>query len=172
MKAQEENEVVDERQLHIPTESRVGKKLSDRTTKRVILLVLTMLLILPLFEANFYIDSFKSWDYGPKMLDAWGDTPGYQQAVDEFIDYHEDRRRPIIKLSRDLGNDETWTWEGDTDDDDLRTPEKHYGTSGDFVAIIDLRPDTRLESGLNIAKTIFVCIVLALGAIYFNKDAN
>jgi hypothetical protein len=40
------------------------------------------------------------------------------------------------------------------------------------VSIIDLTEDTKLEAGLNIAKTVFVCIVLALGAIYFNKDAN
>jgi hypothetical protein len=172
LKERENDEVHDERDLHIPSESRVGKKLSDRTTKRVIMLVLTMLLILPLFEESFYNDKYKSWDYGPAALDKFQGRSGYDQAVEEFIDYHEDRRRPLIKLSRDLGDDETWTWEGDTDPDDLRTPEKHYGTSGDFVAIIDLREDTKLESGLNIVKTVFVCIVLALGAIYFTKDAN
>jgi hypothetical protein len=47
----------------------VGKKLSDRTTKRVIMLVLTMLLILPLFEANFYIEKKKSWEFGVEALD-------------------------------------------------------------------------------------------------------
>lgn len=55
----------------------------------------------------------------------------------------------------------------------MRTNEKHYATDDfDSVAIFDLREETRLSAGLNIAKTIFVCIVLTLGAIYFTKDAN
>jgi hypothetical protein len=40
------------------------------------------------------------------------------------------------------------------------------------MAVFDLRADTRLSAGLNIAKTIFVCIVLTLAAIFFTKDAN
>jgi hypothetical protein len=47
--------------LHIPKESRVGKKLSDRTTKRVILLVLLLLLVLPLFEVSFWVEPYHSW---------------------------------------------------------------------------------------------------------------
>ena len=50
--------------MQIPTESRVGKKLSDLTTKRVIFLVLAMLLILPLFDAEFYVEAVTSWDMG------------------------------------------------------------------------------------------------------------
>lgn len=158
-------------ELHIPNESRVGKKLSDLTTKRVILLVLVMLLILPLFEADFYIDPYKSWDLSADALDSFEDDPGYEDVIDVIKDYHdEDVRRPVIKISRDLGDDETWSWE-DTEPDDLRTTEKYYGTSGDFVVIADLREDTRLEAGLNIAKTWFVCIVLAVGALTFNQDA-
>jgi hypothetical protein len=66
---EEEGAIQDEADLHIPSESRVGKKLSDRTTKRVIMLVLIMLLILPLFEANFYIERYKSWEFGVEALD-------------------------------------------------------------------------------------------------------
>ena len=44
-------------EVRIPSESRVGKKLSDLTTKRVIFLVLMMLLILPLFDAEFYYEA-------------------------------------------------------------------------------------------------------------------
>ena len=39
----------------IPDESRVGKKLSDLTTRRVIILVLTMLFSVPLFSTNTYL---------------------------------------------------------------------------------------------------------------------
>jgi len=69
-------------------------------------------------------------------------------------------------MSYEDDNGDTIKWE-DMDPDDLRTTEKHYAIEDDFVAVFDLREDTRLEGGLNIAKTFFVCIVLTLGAIFF-----
>lgn len=40
------------------------------------------------------------------------------------------------------------------------------------MAIFDLRSVVKLNAGLGIARTIFICIVLAGGAIFFSKDAN
>lgn len=74
----------------------MGKKLSDLTTKRVILLVLMMLLILPLFEAEFYIETYKSWDFSADALDRFENDKGYSQAFECVKDYHEDMRRPVI----------------------------------------------------------------------------
>ena len=39
-------------------------------------------------------------------------------------------------------------------------------------AFFDVSKVYKLQSVLNIAKTIFVCIVLLLGALLFSKDAN
>lgn len=64
MKATEGEVAPVDTEMYIPTESRVGKKLSDLTTKRVIFLVLTMLLILPLFEYETYANQYTSWDFG------------------------------------------------------------------------------------------------------------
>ena len=68
-------------------------------------------------------------------------------------------------------DDVIWKWE-DVDPDTLRSTEKHAAIDGDITAIFDLRYTTRIEAGLNICKTVFVCIVLTLGAIFFTKDAN
>ena len=35
-----------------------------------------------------------------------------------------------------------------------------------------MRADTRFSAGLNMARTIFVCIVLVLAALMFNNDTN
>jgi hypothetical protein len=40
--------------MDVPKESRVSKKISDRITKQVITLVLGMLLVLPIFELDFF----------------------------------------------------------------------------------------------------------------------
>jgi hypothetical protein len=135
--------------MHIPTESRIGKKISDRITKQVISLVLVMLLILPLFEHEFYTDPPRSWDFGISAVsDYWKET-GFENARDTYIDYHEDNRRSIIYMSYELDDGRTWSWE-DVDPADLRRLEKHYSNSDDFVSVFDLRPDTKLEAGLNI----------------------
>ena len=44
-------------------ESRVGKRLSELTTKRVIILVLTLLLCIPLFSSDYYYEEDKGFTY-------------------------------------------------------------------------------------------------------------
>jgi hypothetical protein len=44
-------------------ESKVSKRLSDLTTKRVIIIVLSLLLIMPLFSADYYSDPPVCLDY-------------------------------------------------------------------------------------------------------------
>jgi len=73
-------------------------------------------------------------------------------------------------------------WESDVDPDDLRTVEKELVTvrrvvdysNYEFasVAVFDLRFETRLQSGLNMARTVFVCIMLAVSSVLFSNDAN
>jgi hypothetical protein len=130
-----------------------------------------MLLVLPLFEAEFFIEPYHSWDYGMTAIVAYYGTSVGDRARDCYINYHEDRRHGIIYFSIDLDEDLTWTWE-EEDPAELRSSEKHYSVKDDIVAVFDLRADTKLAAALNICKTIFVCIVIAIGTIYFTKDAN
>ena len=80
MKAKEGDIAAEDEAMYIPTESRVGKKLSDLTTKRVIFLVLAMLLILPLFEAEFYVDPVTSWDFGITAVVKFYGKSGFEDA--------------------------------------------------------------------------------------------
>ena len=41
----------------------MGKKLSELTTKRVIILVLTLLLCIPLFSSDYYFELDKGFTY-------------------------------------------------------------------------------------------------------------
>jgi hypothetical protein len=38
--------------------------------------------------------------------------------------------------------------------------------------VFDSRANTRLIAGLSLARTFFVCLVLAIGSYLFRKDAN
>lgn len=68
------------------------------------------------------------------------------------------------------------------DPDDLRNVEKELATIAmladepDYlyksVAVYDLRYETRLQAGLNMLRTVFVCVVLAVSSILFSNDAT
>lgn len=172
LEAQEDNQnKVQDSSVNMPLESRVGRRLSDLTTKRVILLVLCLLLVLPLFEIDFYVTAQTSFDFGTKMLAEFRGEEGFSDIYDEFKDYHDDNEiRPIFYISyKYFGR--VFTWDDD-EPEDYRSNEKQVSDNDDVLAFFDLRAETRLSAGLNICKTIFISIVLTMGALLFTKDAN
>ena len=53
-----------EANIYIPGESNISKTLTERTTKTVIILILSTLFILPLFEREMYFQPQTSFEYG------------------------------------------------------------------------------------------------------------
>lgn len=58
----------DDEEKELIKETRVGKKLSDLTTKRVIALVLSIMISIPLFSVSTYITQYTSYDSGAQNL--------------------------------------------------------------------------------------------------------
>ena len=57
--------------------------------------------------------------------------------------------------------------------DDLRSAEQDTTVLyTNYTVIHDLRPETKLEAGLGIGQTLFVCVVLATSAIIFTQTTN
>jgi hypothetical protein len=76
----------------IPEESKVGKMLSDLTTRRVIILVLTMMFSVPLFTLNTYEEANTSYIFGLQLIYKFHDDqdgPGYVTARNSYVDEHE-----------------------------------------------------------------------------------
>uniref|UniRef100_A0A0G4FMQ5 Guanylate cyclase domain-containing protein n=1 Tax=Chromera velia CCMP2878 TaxID=1169474 RepID=A0A0G4FMQ5_9ALVE len=227
-------------------ESRVGKKLSELTTRRVIILVLVMLLAIPLLDETQWVDNPPVGQYGilniAEFAEAYGqattsgvssfqvDAAVYKQGYDfsilTFLQYHvqgnpqglnnyliyirmpyslslsEDAIREyatrnnmitdaIVNLkSEDLLDPGVVVNPAGTVPGDLRTAEKstvEFEVCEDFIppteqcsnsaqrpilAVFTLRYEVVMGAALNIAKTVFICLVLALGALFFSKDAN
>ena len=63
-----ESNIVGEEKIEIPSESRISKKLSELTTKRVILLSLLLIFFLPLFNSDTYVEAERSYDISLQML--------------------------------------------------------------------------------------------------------
>ncbi|OMJ76643.1 hypothetical protein SteCoe_23946 [Stentor coeruleus] len=168
-------QVANDDTVNIPKESRVGRKLSDIITKRVIILVMVVLILIPLFDLDFYKTQAYSWDYGLEAVDDYYDTFPYEDTVRVYYrDYFKDSSRPLVYTAYiypEFPNGIEWSSDS-VDINSLREIEKYYAHTNNSIAVYDIRIDSRLEAQLNACKTIFVCIVLVAAAIFFTNDAN
>ena len=170
MDRQNINKIAPESEYSIPEESKIGRKLGDLTTKRVIIIVMMLLILMPLFDLTFYVDNYTSWENGGNQLKDFFGTEAYEITRDVYIDYHKNDIRPLIFLSLTVES-RSVVWQTALPSS-LRLEESYYIVEGLNVAVFDIRYDTRLEALLSMCRTVFVCIVLSLGAIYLTKDAN
>jgi class 3 adenylate cyclase len=174
MKSEEDEEELVVAEINIENigqESKVGKKLSEVTMKRVILIVLAMLFLLPLFETDFYLSEQTSWTFGVENMKSFLNLEGFEEVKNKYVKYHKKDIRPLVFLSWKNETD-SYEWQADTDYNDLRYNEIYYYSKDNFVSIFDIRYDTKLTSLLNIFKTIFICMILTFGALYFTKDSE
>lgn len=83
-----ESNMVGEEKIEIPNESRISKKLSELTTKRVILLSLLLIFFLPLFNSDTYVEAERSYDISLEMLNDLQGTSLASDATNRFIQDH------------------------------------------------------------------------------------
>jgi len=70
----------------LPEESMVGKKLSDLTTRKVILIVLAMLFSVPILSVNTYIDIYSGYTFGLQLMAQYETgSRGFNHAFDSYI---------------------------------------------------------------------------------------
>ena len=173
----EMKEEAEEDQNKEKEQSKVGKQLSELTTRRVIMLVLGVLFGVPFFLNTLYTDDNTSYEYGLEVMDKMiGNNTNFRRSWDSYIDEHKNLKTPLIYLEvLEMG-----LWKTGTSVNDLRDSERQYvvlnGKSSDYeyysVAIFDLRYSTKLEAQLSICKTIFICIILAVSSSVLTRDAQ
>ena len=78
-------------EVDIPEESKVGKKLTDLTTKRVIILVLSMMIAIMLFNPSLYYDPLSSMNFGIKIFNDFTSVldPNLILAFNIYVDEHK-----------------------------------------------------------------------------------
>ena len=81
-------------------ESKVGKKLSEYTTRRVIILVLAMLFSVPVFTVSTYLEEPNSFSYGLSLMyDLGPTTEAAKEIFQNTIDIQTKLpSTPLIKL--------------------------------------------------------------------------
>ena len=169
-------------------ESRVGKKISELTTKRVIILVLIMIVILPWFSTNFWWDQILSYEMGVKQLRSFSKNiiakpslyhkQDLTDILDEFVKENKNLKRfPLIFVTCPLLN---YTFVGNAKSEDLRKNEQKFfrleyvdhESKKVIEGIIDIRTANKTDAIINIVRTIYISIILVIGALLFSKDVN
>ena len=158
----------------LPEESKIGKSLSDITTKTVIVMVLCVMLSVPLFTYSTYCDDSLSYQVGIDYITLFDSNPtgsGFNTAYKSYLNRHLSIETPIIYVvAGPYSYDDT-----SVDANVIRNTEETtvYPTSDNlnltYIAMFDIRFATHMDAMLSILQTIFVCFVLTIGAVVFLK---
>ena len=157
----------------IPAESHVGRKLSDLTTRRVIVVVLIMMFSVPILSLDTYKEEPNSFSYGLQLISEFESAKGgagWNMAFDTFISESQETRNPVVSLNAD----------GQTYDNpninlsELRTTEVLIAAydGSKYVAVHDNTLNVKLGAGLSIGRTLFICLVLTAAAMCFSSTTN
>eukprot|EP00743_Colponemidia_sp_Colp-15_P004114 GILK01004442.1.p1 GENE.GILK01004442.1~~GILK01004442.1.p1 ORF type:complete len:836 (-),score=113.06 GILK01004442.1:537-3044(-) len=154
------------------TETRVGKKLSDLTTRRVIILVLAMLFSVPAFDSSTFTESVQIGDSGLRDLAVFyrsADYNSFNTTYSNFVSEYSEGETPLLYLLID--NNATFFTSMNYTEERFEEIQTTFFDDNAF-AVFDNSYASQLQAGLNIAKTLFTCVVLAAGAFLFSKDAR
>lgn len=160
-------------------ESRVGKKLSDLTMKRVIIIVLILVFFVPMFSSSYFSETDYDFTIQLNIMTKLSDQPQANtddilSIFNQYISDNSKRSNPVVYCSIPSISK---TFQS-IDPQELRNQEKQELSytltqySQPFVSTISIRDFQIYYSMMNIFRTIFVCIVLALASYFFTKDVN
>ena len=166
------------------SESRVGKKLTDLTIKRVLILVFIMIFVVPLFTSNYWYDPTLSYDIGLKMIRNYTITMNntdysftdndtiLTSLCNSYININTNTTYPLILLITPLRSNPACQYNNSDINDMLRDEEKDMVTIDDYEAVINKKSNVVDNSYISISRTIFVCLILGIGALCFARDAH
>jgi len=170
------------------SESRVGQKLGDLTTKRVIIGVLLMLFMLPVFDVRLYAAGERQ-DFAEggltmaheTLINSVDETDGFYRSLNQYYTGTKGMYRLVVN-GTDYSNNGNLSFALDGyAHKKLRCTEFEFSTfstpdanvpSGFSFAFFDRQRESQLQALLNIMRTIFVCLILTIGAVLFSKDTN
>ena len=184
----------DEDDAQIPNESRISKALSEAIQKIVVMICLILLFILPLTQIETYIPVYlfheQGLDIAVGIYNDGQSWPAYQQAIDELTKGADHTTYyPLLWLNVPDPSIGSAPFNSDLVDlfpnkDELDSDLKNYRRDAyasklkisdnglEFVAVYDIRSSNVLESIINIARTLFVTVVLAVASAHFGNQTN
>ncbi|EGR29486.1 hypothetical protein IMG5_154690 [Ichthyophthirius multifiliis] len=163
-------------------ESKIGKMLSDLTTKRVVLLIFSIAISVPLFSAETYNSLESSYTFGLNYLHnvmtnqiIYQDNNTYQtELINFFISKQTeqlDRYKLIyLKINNNVYYQSSLYETLRAIEKDTYSVSYQTGFQNQAICIYSVKEDQDLTSILSIARTTYLIIILA--SFFFIKDSN
>ena len=165
----------------VPEESKVGKLLADRTTKKVIILILSMMIGIILFNTSFYLEKKTGMEMGLKIFTNFAspNDPDVNLTFSIYVSENLGTSSPMVYAK--VG----YLQYGSSEDaNELREQEKNAfsedcsqliiidGANSICEATFDVTKSNKISAILNIVKTCFICVVLTVSSYCFSKDTS
>jgi hypothetical protein len=103
------------------------------------------------------------------IYSKYGKGIQYDIAYNKYISDHKELDTPLIRLlvpDKDI-------WAEGISVTSLRSDEQESVFSKfDSAAVYDFRSNENLTGIINLGRTVFICILLSIGSIYFSRDAE
>lgn len=171
----------------MPKQSRVGRQLTHRTTKKLVIIMLSLLFLLPLFSASYYAPVDHAGDFdistmatlfensvnSTRSMENWKNQE-FPELFQEYNKSYNEKNQKIIKYSDPSYNFEEPVY-ADLRDDDIDTYLIDVETvlgAGKVSFTISSRVENLLTSILNIIRTTFICVVLGVVIFLLGRDTN
>lgn len=93
--------------MNIPEESKVGKKLSDLTTKRLIIVVLVMLFSITIFDYTTYLTPPDANIFGLQLLASYPENSlEFNISLEVYVTQAVNLQSPLVLL---ISGDTNWS---------------------------------------------------------------
>ena len=152
-------------------ESKVSKKFSEQTTKRVVFLVLIVVMSEYIFQLTTYVQSMNSYTYATDMIYDLQSLYDVELLANFIKEYHKDSTPyRILEIAYTVGGEK----QNITFDSYSNYREQEYEVaSGNGVDVyVLIRNDLVFEAYLSIAKTTFILFIIMVSALLISKDAT
>lgn len=153
-------------------ESGVSRKLSDATLQRVVLMVVAMVFCLPLLLLRTWVDQPFVANYASFVLHNSHEVMAlseFKALCQKICDDNKDESRyPLIHINGPDCGPSVFN----KDPGELRESERIESEEGNYLLVFDYRPYTRVAAALNIAQTVYICVLLAVAAVLFSRDTS
>lgn len=157
------------------SESKTRILLTESITKKVILLILSLVIFLPILSEEVYRpDGTDSYNILAQYISNYKTImpEKYERLIPEFILNEVDENYPIIKITDSNG---ILIYRNDS----LRNTSFRYSEidsaispAGDVVILYSVFYENQFSAMLSIIKTLFVCLSLLIATVYFEKDTK
>ncbi|CAK86482.1 unnamed protein product (macronuclear) [Paramecium tetraurelia] len=172
-------------------ESHVGSQLQDLVMRRAITIIISILISIPILTLDTYSEIINSYDSGILRISQFRkNLPITDMLIQQYVQFHNHEIYPIqsvLVLQDDLNQIYTeynytknpeWFQSTEMVKSQYRFSDQQYFVTTDAnnqlitYSVSDLVDYNKINAILSIFQTVFVCIVLALSAILFNKDVT